>query len=260
MPLYSTVCPLPINRKMFRHRGTSSPIPQSGLSLWLKADAGVTLSGSNVIAWADQSGNGNNAQPIDDSPIFISNAINTKPAIQLSDFSTSRAFTISSNPLGASGSTAFCVVYVDDVCSEGNDNGPVFGNFGSTIDDEIEIQTHYPYGPDCTVYDAFATTTRKNSLTTPVTITNAWSLYSVHSTNDEWKDYVNGQLMYSDTTNVYNSSVGGDDATLYIGKQTGTGTFYIKGKVAEAIVYSRVLTTEERQQVEAYLNTKYAIY
>ena len=30
--------------------------------------------------------------------------------------------------------------------------------------------------------------------------------------------------------------------------------------IAEIIIYDRVLTTEERQQVEAYLNTKYAIY
>ena len=43
MPLYSTACPLPINRKIFRHRGSSSPIPQSGLSLWLKADAGISF-------------------------------------------------------------------------------------------------------------------------------------------------------------------------------------------------------------------------
>ena len=32
----------------------------SGLELWFKADAGVTTSGSDVTAWADQSGNGNN--------------------------------------------------------------------------------------------------------------------------------------------------------------------------------------------------------
>jgi hypothetical protein len=32
-----------------------------------------------------------------------------------------------------------------------------------------------------------------------------------------------------------------------------------KGKVAEAIVYNRVLSTPERQQVEAYLMGKYNI-
>jgi len=31
-------------------------------------------------------------------------------------------------------------------------------------------------------------------------------------------------------------------------------------KMAEIVVYNRVLTNTERQQVEAYLNAKYAIY
>ena len=64
-------------------------------------------------------------------------------------------------------------------------------------------------------------------------------------------------------------------ATLYLnGAPTGSGgitnnnglyAIYIGGglepsNIAEMVVYNRVLTTEERQQVEAYLNTKYAIY
>ena len=44
MPLYSTACPLPINRKIFRHRVSFSPTDLTGLSLWLKGDAGVTTS------------------------------------------------------------------------------------------------------------------------------------------------------------------------------------------------------------------------
>jgi hypothetical protein len=242
-----------------RHRVSTpfSPADLIGLSLWLKADAGITLSGSNVTAWADQSGNSNNATPVSNNPIYNVSDLNSKPTISLTSMSDEleRVFTISSNPLGASGSTAFSVQYVEDVCGAGNDNGPIFGNFGGS-----ETQTHYPYGVDCLVYDAFATTSRKVELTPPTAITDTWSIYSVHSTNGEWKNYVNGQLMHSDTGNTYNNSVGGDDTTLYIGKQTGLGNFSLKGKVAEVIVYNRVLTTLELQQVEAYLNAKYAIY
>ncbi|HRZ92864.1 MAG TPA: hypothetical protein P5022_08155, partial [Candidatus Paceibacterota bacterium] len=36
-------------------------VPTDGLSLWLKADAGVTLNGSNVAGWADQSPSGRDA-------------------------------------------------------------------------------------------------------------------------------------------------------------------------------------------------------
>jgi hypothetical protein len=210
-----------------------------------------------VTEWADQSVNVNNANPYGEPPIFNASDLNSKPTISLTSMSdyVERVFSISINPLGASGSTAFSVQYVEDVCGVGDDNGALLGNFGAS-----ETQTHYPYGPDCLVYDAFATTSRKEALTPPTAITDAWSIYSVHSTDAEWKDYVNGQLMHSDPSNTYSNSVGGDDTTLYIGKQTGLGNFSLKGKVAEVIVYNRVLTTLELQQVEAYLNSKYQIY
>jgi len=214
-----------------------------------------------VTAWADQSNNGNNATPFSDNPIYNTSDLNSKPTISLTSMSDyiERVFSISINPLGASGSTAFSVQYVEDVCGSGDDNGPIFGNFGGSEDTYVSAQTHYPYGLDCNVYDAFATRLRKNEITPPVTITNVWTLYSVKSTNNDWQSFVNGQLMYSDPTNTYSNSIGGDE-TLYIGKQNAAGTFNLKGKVAEVIVYNRVLTTIERQQVEAYLNQKYQIY
>jgi hypothetical protein len=49
--------------------------------------------------------------------------------------------------------------------------------------------------------------------------------------------------------------------SLYIGQGSqnvsGAGLY---GDIAEVILYNSNLTTPERQQVEAYLNTKYAIY
>jgi hypothetical protein len=60
-------------------RVASAPlIPASGLSLWLKADAGVTHTGGVVTAWADQSGANNN---FSGSTEFVENEINGKPAI-----------------------------------------------------------------------------------------------------------------------------------------------------------------------------------
>jgi hypothetical protein len=37
-------------------------------------------------------------------------------------------------------------------------------------------------------------------------------------------------------------------------------TISTQGELAELIVYDRALTTQERQQVEAYLNARYGIY
>ena len=44
-----------------RGSGTFLPTSISNCKLWLRADLGVTTSGGLVTAWADQSGNGNNA-------------------------------------------------------------------------------------------------------------------------------------------------------------------------------------------------------
>jgi len=41
----------------------ASGIPTSGLQLWLRADAGVSLAGDEVASWASQAGNGNAAAP-----------------------------------------------------------------------------------------------------------------------------------------------------------------------------------------------------
>jgi hypothetical protein len=68
-----------LNRRGFFGGGQAlNPSNISGLSLWLKSDAGVTTSESNVSAWADQSGNNNN---FSGSAIFTDNYINGKPAI-----------------------------------------------------------------------------------------------------------------------------------------------------------------------------------
>ena len=235
-----------------------SPTDISGLNLWLKADAGVVLSGNEVTEWQDQSGNNNNATPYTNNPIFNSSDKNTKPTISLTSIGgNERVFTLSSNPLGANASSAFAVLFGEDVCDVSDDGGAIFGNFGAP---SFPVQTHYPYGPDCSVYDSFATTARKEAITPPITITNAWSIYYVHSENNNWESFANNQAMHSDNSNTYNNQVGGDDSVLYIGKQTGLGSFLFKGKVAELGIYSKILTTQERNSLHTYLNTKYAIY
>jgi hypothetical protein len=73
---------------------------------------------------------------------------------------------------------------------------------------------------------------------------------------------------------ILGTTFNGASASLYLnGSSAGTGSIgdfagganmFIGGgessNIAEVVIYDRVLTTGERQQVEAYLNTKYAIY
>jgi hypothetical protein len=341
MPLYSTACPLPLNRKISRHRVSTSPIPTTGLSLWLKADAGVTTStitptyisqiiisgagettsdgtytrasggnisftcsngnsiygsGGNwylsdstfgddtyanynflnassweenagsspapsavntssnetpyyeVTAWADQSGNGNNATSIV-NPVYTASAKNGKPAIT---FSGTELMTTANIFNGANPRTMFAVYYIDNdstantICGQTNDIEVINGSF-------FLLQGRSDY-------------------TNPYLATANDDLSGTNFTNQVWKiataDY-NGT-----TANLYDN--GGNVGTDVFYWNTHNGTFCIGayftndnigslqellvGKIAEIVVYDRVLTTPERQQVEAYLNTKYAIY
>lgn len=60
------------------------PMDIPGCLLWLSSDTGVTKDGANnVSAWADQSGNGNNASVAGlPQPVWIDAVLNGKPAIR----------------------------------------------------------------------------------------------------------------------------------------------------------------------------------
>jgi hypothetical protein len=249
-------------------RITSAPlIPISGLSLWLRADAGVTIDGNDetaVVEWADQSGNGHNATPFDAYPTYNPSDLNSKPTISLSSVGSvdNKSFQISGNPMGASGATAFVVNYVEPAVfpveeeGGGDANGALLGNFGNAANG-----SHWPYGVNypATVYDAFATSTRKDGLGEPNGITS-WNIYSVYSQDNDWKLFCNGIEFAADITNTYSNAIAAS-TSLYIGMQNNAGTDQIfKGKVAEVVIYNRVLTTPERLQVELYLGIKWGIY
>lgn len=62
----------------------ASPVPMSNLKAWYKADAGVTLNGSTVSQWNDQSGNGNHLyqSTAANQPTFISDEGDGLPGIR----------------------------------------------------------------------------------------------------------------------------------------------------------------------------------
>lgn len=63
--------------------GAFSPLQLPGLALWLRADRGITLNGSNVSGWADLSGNGNDVSQSTTAsqPPYVASGINGRPAV-----------------------------------------------------------------------------------------------------------------------------------------------------------------------------------
>jgi hypothetical protein len=229
-----------------------SPANLSGLSLWLKADAGVTLSGSYITAWADQSGNGRNATSVS-NPTFVSNAVNGKPALSFNGESNMTGPAVFS---GASQRTFFVVYYTDNEAGVSNsiagqsnldtpDTGKIF--FIQARNDFLDSSPYLAgYAAD---------------VSGPPYANNVWKIASADYNGTTANLYSNGSLVnFGEVSlNTYNT---GDCFTIGCIYDLGSGGYseYFSGKLTEIIAYNRVLTGTEHSNVVAYLNTKYAVY
>jgi hypothetical protein len=216
-----------------------------GLSLWLKADAGVTLSGSDVTAWADQSGNGRNATAIE-SPTYATNSINGKPALVFANDSYLTTVNIFN---GANPRTMIAVYYIDSeqysntVIGQSNEDNTNTGTY-FLLQSRVDLDSSpylAGYGDDLSgspfLNQQLILGTTDYDGTTARLFNNGTQVNSALKTYDTY----NGEF--------------------YIGAFNEAGNIMEKfgGKIAEIVVYNRVLTTSERQKVETYLREKYAI-
>jgi hypothetical protein len=221
----------------------------TGMILWLANNAGVVTSGNGVSAWDDQSGNGNSA--------FQPSAAN-QPALVHGDggqnalaFNGSSTFmSIPSLPIdGATGMSVFLV-------SANSTEHPMWyghyaflwwpetGWWGTTYFGSYQTSSHFRFGT--------GQAANEPSYQMLFTRTNAFGLSEwMHSgtTDSMW---LNGQSVASYPGKL--QSINNVGNTAFLGHSNNT--FY-PGDVSELIVYSRALSTSERQAIEQYLMKKY---
>jgi len=240
MPLYSATSPLPINRKIFRHGASAfSPTDLTGLALWLKADAGVTLSGADVTAWADQSGNGNNAGALGTPSL---STINGKTFMNFAG-----GYFAGNELITSPYVTIMCVARYTGATTI----GMMFEQFGGNEYDNLAF------------YRGF----------------NGGASFEFRMFNGE--DLTSDGAAANNQTYLFGATVNGESGALFlngieeaddvVGEQAPEGEYYLgywvggsqtttQLRMAEIVVYDRVLTGAEQGQVEDYLNTKYEIY
>lgn len=199
-----------------------NPTPSpSGLQLWVKADAGVTVDGSNnVTQWSDQSGNGNHLAPSGStrSPRYVNSGINGLPTIEFYRYCNNlrkildtplpgsfQIFVVCSSPTGQA--------YPDTW----GPNARVISCPTTTSEDYQEGMVMYPG----TGY-AFSPTLKQYT-----------------------KTLTSGQ-------NLKTFGLG-----TQMGFNGGVGSFYYFGYMSEVLIYNRLLTTQENSDVVTYLRNKY---
>lgn len=218
-----------------------SPIVIPDLAIWLKADAGLTLSGADVTQWNDQSGNGRNFVWDTIKPKFNATFANGKEYVYADTLNmkmklsfTQKYRTVfvlfkgSNSTNSAAGSFAglgnICYQISADYCQIGVDSANLFG-YGA----------HY-YAYLTSVLDAGAIDQNINIIT-------------VVAGASSTKTYLNGSLVASNTNDMNNCT---GDHFLFSSGVPGTDyTFH--GGIRELVNYNRALNATEIGQVNAYL-------
>jgi hypothetical protein len=227
-----------------------SPTDIADLALWLKADAGVNTSGSNVTSWEDQSGNGNDATTQSGSPVLQSNIINGLPAISFASSYMTAPSVIS----GANPRTMFVVYYTDNediisntICGENALSGIPNSRY-FCIQARNDFLNSSPY------LACYA-----DDLSGPAYVDNAWNVAMGDYDGTTARLYNNGGLQDSGPKELDTAgdifAIGG----LYDLAFESYGEFF-RGKIAEIVVYNSTLSGTERTQLFEYFNQRYAIY
>lgn len=244
-------------RRLWRRNGRGiwavpssfSPSQLPNLALWLRADLGVTTSGSNVTAWADQSGNARDfTQGTDALRPTLSTGSHGKPVLVFTGTMLSAARHLLGPAFGvplAAGGEIFIV-------SKSDSDPPAAGGGGLyKFGTDSLVGTHIPFS-NSQVFDDFGSSSRKTTGIDPGNHA-AWHSYGVVSKANDWRAYFNGSQFYSTATNT----IAWKATSTPLGCDLVAAWFL--GQIAEVIVVAGEMSAANRAAVQSYAAERYAI-
>ena len=227
-----------------------SPDTLQGLSLWLKADAGIDTIGNFVNQWNDQSSNAYNASQSTASQrpqlIYHIPLLNNYPALKF-DGSKSLSGPVITG-LNNSSITLFFVISGDSY-----PNNELLGIF--------TVGTNRNFSIDRWIQNNTLLWLNNNDISFsagnfpqsgfPDRILTCTKNFGNASTI-----YINGSLQGSSSNPIITGTFTND--VIYIGTENGSYGNGWKGNIAEILIYNSALSTPDKQSVENYLHNKYA--
>jgi prepilin-type N-terminal cleavage/methylation domain-containing protein len=213
------------------------PSDLSDLSLWLRADKGITKDANNFVAqWDDRSGNGNNAIQATGAaqPLLVNNGLNGEPVIRFDgadNFFLTNDITV--------GQASMFVVFKKTVGT----NAYLIGNSSQLYTGLANWSNNNTYYQDQYMHYLAAATGQISSFSSLACIYDGSNgVFYVNNISS-------GTAAYSDLNFAVNE-IGG----------RYTNSDDLNGDIAEIIIYNQALGDSDRQQVENYLNEKYNLH
>ncbi len=223
-------------------------------ALWLKADTGVSVSGSNVTKWNDMSGLANNAPTVNGTaPTLVSNSLNYHPVVN---------FTGNGGLQGAFGtaitSNSTSAFIVTNTAASNPTYTGVF-SIANTTGNNTDYNSNSTACVFMTGGSNEMATYRNGFLGN---YTNANALGSYHMFSSLFSSTANTNYFYTEGANNSNgafssSNFGSGMYTIGSRWANALPSLYLNGQIAEVILFNTQVTTAQRNQVESYLATKY---
>jgi hypothetical protein len=229
--------------------GSAAFVAPAGLAFWVRADRGVTLSGNDVTAWADQSGNNFHLATAGtfDDPTLVTNVQTGMDSVGNPIFNSVVRFDgndLMNNGVAGthSAQTIFMVTRFNGGGVPYTRHGGTNEYFGTVSDGNLYLknpQTYWIGGETTLVGGGFHVLS---------------GLYQDPANGSNGSIYDNGILQATGTG-------GSSPANLYdeIGARWSTDSYNapFSGDIAELLVFSTNLNAADRESVENYLTEKY---
>jgi hypothetical protein len=233
----------------------------SGLVLWLDAAKGVTTSAGSITAWADQSGQSNNAAAGTATPTLVSSSINSLPAAHFVASSSQYVYVADATSLQF-GTGDFYIAVVSKF-----DNDPTSGistgigafytklGMGSGL---LFFANDYDYSAStfaaglCNLEDPTPTEVQYAATYNDGTA----RLYVVQRVSGTETLRVNASQVASSSSAIDVSESG---AEVDIGLMSTSSAAALDGDIAEVVAISGTLSSTDRSNLESYLTSKYGL-
>lgn len=236
----------------------NSGLPVEGMKVWLRADAGVVRQGTEVVSWEDQSGNNRTAQQTNVTlrPKWVSSGMNEKASVRFDGVNDYLSGTTGYD--ARTSNTTIISVHRRTVMSAWS--APVSlasGGYGEPLltwkNETWQLGANDVGRAETGVYVSSGSSVQGKYLLSSVSRSGGTNgngaTLSVRNYDGQT------ELATSGTQSWASSAATG----YYLGRHWAPGPTYLKGEVAEALIYDRALTSEERVQVENYLKEKYGL-
>jgi len=230
----------------------------SGLYSWFNAGSLSLSNGASVTSWADESGSvgsqnflQNGANP---APTYVASSINNLPAIRNDLVGNGSEGNSKHLVMNRAFPTTDCTVFIVAKGAAGASNqGALFSeqnNFGEgTTALSVNHRANLVGKP---LYGYYSSPFAQPEISSVGE--NAFVLASEVDGGSFIKQYVNGSLAATNNGDAFGGGFRRNKVFLF-----NFFSWNFVGDIAEFIVYDRVLTTQERADVTAYLGTKYGI-